>query len=676
MARATVDVSLRADIKDLVSNLEKVQGVTKKEAKAMVREMKKGYDQQIKASKIAADAQIKNAKKSGKFSADEASKLTDVFQKSATEISSIFGVGVLGDLEGLFDISKQSAEKFGMSAVTAFTAVGVAGVIAVTAISAYVAKQRELTASILQTLEANAQFLAPKQLTALQELEQTVKDIDTAYERLALDGLAKSIDHTERMLLAALAFRAIGLPQFLADTLAFITKAVDAAGKQMAESFELVSAGMSGTQADLEDVRGTFSGMGQDIADAATEINDASRRAKDGNAEWLASMQKLSDEEKKIASPGAAAATEEKAVAAKRLATATRLSADMQSQLNAEIAEEERLGAQAFKALGAADQVREKAEARQLDARGKLNAAYIKEIAIIQRASDLNGENAISTEAMAQAMAAYNKQLDDLKKKETAEDMAKMASDVGLAASAINELAGAASTFAGLALDKFSELANAEAERFATLQEQKGEAKRQEIADLLEAGEITQLVADARLKSLERNEQIRAENHNNLNKDQRKQAKTAFAVSQSAAVASVLADSAAAYMAYLIAFAWAGFGGPALAAALVGTATAAQLAVVASNKPPQFADGGLIGARTTPDHMLIAAQRGEGVVSRRGVAALGGASGLDALNKGGAGGGNVTANIVLDRRIIGQAVADLVDNSIARRTGRLAVYGR
>ena len=62
-------------------------------------------------------------------------------------------------------------------------------------------------------------------------------------------------------------------------------------------------------------------------------------------------------------------------------------------------------------------------------------------------------------------------------------------------------------------------------------------------------------------------------------------------------------------------------------------------------------------------------------MSRRGVAALGGPSGLSELNKGMGSGGSMTANIVIDRRIIGQAVADIVPSSMTRRSGRIAVYG-
>jgi len=659
MARATVDVSLRADIKDLVANLEKVQGVTKKEAKAMVREMKKGYDQQVKASKAAADAQIKNAKKSGKFSKEEAAKLTDIFQKSATEISSIFGVGVLGDLEGLFDISKQSAEKFGVGAIAAFTGIGVAAAITVTAISSYVANQRELTKEVLGTLEANRKFLAPEHLVMLEDLEQAVKNIDAAYEQMALVGLAEAATAQEDLLHRALLFKGMGTPQWLADTAAFITGPLDKGARQISETFNHVTATMEGTNGVIVESTGLVSGWGKEIADSAAIVR-SSTKSTDDNTE--------STNENTAAHARNAAASKESSL---RNAEAKRLSARIQADLNLEIGEGAKLETEAISALAAADQIRSKSATKQLDARGKLNESLDQQMATIQKSIDLNGENVISTDAVVQAMAAYNHQLDVLEQKETAAKLAETSAQVNLAAQSINQLAGAASAFAGLALDKFSEIAEAEAERFSTLQDQRVEARTQEIDDMLETGDITQAQADLKLSMMERNEQARADNHQNLNKDQRKAAKRAFAVGQAAALAGVVASGAQAYMALLASFAYLSVGAPAAALAITGPAVIAQTAVVLANKPPQFASGGMVA----PDHRLISAQPGEAVVSRRGVAALGGPSGLSELNMGMGSGGSMTANIVIDRRIIGQAVADIVPSSMTRRSGRIAVYG-
>ena len=592
MARATVDVSLRADIKDLVDNLSKVQGVTKKEARAMVREMKKGYDAQVKAAKIAADNQIKSSKKVGDQAEKTASNMTDVFQKSATEISSVFGVGLLGDLEGLFDVARVSSEKFGFGAAAAMTGVGSATAVAVAAIGQYVQRQRELTDEILSTLEANEQFLAPSMLQALQDMEGTINNINTAYELLALEGLAKASEKTEELMLRSLAFSRMGAPQWLADFAAFVTGPIDAAGKQINQTFEAVTATMAGVEPEFDDLRGTFSEWGQEIADSAVEIRSSTKSVEEDT--------KRTDQ-------------------------------NTQSKI---------------------DSAKAQAELVKV-----FNEAYDAQIEAL---ADID-----------QKQIEVAKSWNDAFDPEKAEQIQILSEKVALAASAVKQLTGAASTFANLALDKFSELADAERERFENRLEMRTEEQRAEIEAQLEAGEISEAVAESKLTALDLNEERRKKYHKALTKDQQRQAKRAFAVSQAAATAGVLMEGAVAYLSFLKAFSWMTVGAPAAAAGIVAPAVAAQLAVVASAKPPQYSDGGMV----TPDHRMISAQPGEAVISRRGVAALGGPTGIESLNRGMSGGQNVTANIVLDRRIIGQAVADLVPASMTRRRGRISVYG-
>jgi hypothetical protein len=592
MARATVDVSLRADIKDLVDNLSKVQGVTKKEARAMVREMKKGYDQQIKASKIAADNQIKASKKVGHQAEKTASDMTDVFQKSATEISSVFGVGLLGDFEGLFDVARVSSERFGMGAAAAMTGVGAATAVTVAAIGQYVQGQRELTDEILGTLEANEQFLAPVMLKSLQEMEGTINSINTAYEMLALEGLALASAKTEELLLRSLAFSQMGAPKWMADFAAFVTGPIDKAGKQIAGTFEAVSSSLADVEPDFDNLRGTFSQWGQEIADSAVEIRSGTKSVEDDT--------KRTDEN-----------------------TASK-------ERNA-------------KAQAALVDVFNDAYAAQMDALDDIDQKQVE------------------------VAKSWNDAFDP----EKAEQIKVLSEKIGLAASSVKQLTGAASTFANLSLDKFGELADAERDRFEANLEKRTEAQREDIAAQLESGQINQIQADAALERLDLNEERRKKYHKALTKDQQKAAKAAFIAGQAAATADVIMSSATSYMALLTAFAYLGPTAPIAAAAIVGPSVAANMAVIASAKPPQFADGGMV----TPDHRMISAQPGEAVISRRGVAALGGPTGIDSLNRGMQSGQNVTANIVLDRRIIGQAVADLVPASMTRRRGRIAVYG-
>ena len=75
------------------------------------------------------------------------------------------------------------------------------------------------------------------------------------------------------------------------------------------------------------------------------------------------------------------------------------------------------------------------------------------------------------------------------------------------------------------------------------------------------------------------------------------------------------------------------------------------------------------------DHALIAAQPDEGIVSRRGIAALGGPDGLDQLNRGTPMGQTITANIMLDRQMLGRVVAEVSNKHSRTAIGRVQVYG-
>jgi hypothetical protein len=73
--------------------------------------------------------------------------------------------------------------------------------------------------------------------------------------------------------------------------------------------------------------------------------------------------------------------------------------------------------------------------------------------------------------------------------------------------------------------------------------------------------------------------------------------------------------------------------GAAVAVPAVVALGAMQAAAVLAEPPPKFHSGGMIA----PDERMITAQTGEAVLSRSGVAAAGGASGVNALNRGGGG---------------------------------------
>jgi hypothetical protein len=113
---------------------------------------------------------------------------------------------------------------------------------------------------------------------------------------------------------------------------------------------------------------------------------------------------------------------------------------------------------------------------------------------------------------------------------------------------------------------------------------------------------------------------------------QKKAARTAFAISQSAGVAQITISTAQAVMQALASLP-VPFG--AIAAGAAAATGAAQLATVLSAPAPSFHAGGAIGnASMAPDEVNIRAKSGEGVLSSRGMDAIGGRDGLRAANRG------------------------------------------
>ena len=89
-------------------------------------------------------------------------------------------------------------------------------------------------------------------------------------------------------------------------------------------------------------------------------------------------------------------------------------------------------------------------------------------------------------------------------------------------------------------------------------------------------------------------------------------------------------------------------------AILVAAATAAQVALIASQQPA-FHQGGIIGGQ---GDQAITAQGGEVVLNREAVAAMGGPSAADGLNRGGGGGGVIVIQNVYKQRVFDAVIAD------------------
>jgi len=158
------------------------------------------------------------------------------------------------------------------------------------------------------------------------------------------------------------------------------------------------------------------------------------------------------------------------------------------------------------------------------------------------------------------------------------------------------------------------------------------------IAADLEAGRITQAMADKSLAALDANYAEQAKIVNKQHKDklkaQEEAALKAFKLQKGIAMAQVIAEAIAATMAMTVFFApMLGPAAPLAAAAAMALPTTAAIVSVQSMQPPEFPTG------RSPDHsMLAAVQPDEAILSRRGVANAGGKAAIDALNTGGSAG--------------------------------------
>ena len=98
-AREDVELKYRADISNLVSKLQSIEGITDKEAKAMARALDRGFKQATKAANRAAKATRAGFKKAGtsmKAAGDAAKELGDSAGDADTALGGIAsGLGLI-----------------------------------------------------------------------------------------------------------------------------------------------------------------------------------------------------------------------------------------------------------------------------------------------------------------------------------------------------------------------------------------------------------------------------------------------------------------------------------------------------------------------------------------------------------------------------------------------------
>lgn len=240
----------------------------------------------------------------------------------------------------------------------------------------------------------------------------------------------------------------------------------------------------------------------------------------------------------------------------------------------------------------------------------------------------------------------------------------------GFAAQSLLDLGGLIEDTHARKMDQLATEREGEREAYA--------AQRERVKAKLEAGKIDESQARSRLDQIRADREATRGAFQEQRDQQKKAALRGFRMTQAAQYTQAAIDAARAAVALLPAFSFAGPAAPGLAGAAAAGSFAIAAAKIKGAQPPQFTRGGSVGERmsSSPDHTIIAARATEGIVSDRGMARIGGAAGLRALNDGGSMAGQ-TVVVQMDGRMLGAATAAVmatdsgVGATLDRRSGTL-----
>lgn len=707
MAGKTVDLKFRADLSQLVSEMKGLPGMTEGEAKKMAasleRQIKKAEKASIKAAKSTSKAwkqQQKSAKSTGAAFEGLAQKMGRV-EHVGGETSSVMG-GMAGAMNTVSPAAGAAAQTLGdvaggiemvMRSGTALAgplAVLTAGVmLGMRAWQAYNEEQERVQAELEKTKKRRIELA--KVMAALDE------DVVTAEIEL---GIARG-DATEADLMAhkvSLSVRKkfsteLGLLQETATAATDKhTAAIEAEAKARAglnrnsnASVRAYGAANKATKAAsheatvatnalnaLKKVESDTTNKLIHLKEARMASLDALKKSTSGGKRAKSVLQKLREETEKLLPKAdldkvealsqhlerleAAASGSKKAAAqlAGSIEATSSAIADLQAKKAAE--DLEALAAAGEK-LAPPETISRLAELIQMEK--KLRAAIAEtgdetgRLAETRTAVHSDILEEIETQRQATIKAAGDK-------KKAEEDAAK---DIRSAyMSAYGSINTAASMVAAEVLARAEESASAELdlrqdtvdETQALLEEEI--STRDSLRDQEQTAAVKREIAAAndRIGSLATGldaEKSALEESRSL---QTQAVRRAFTAQQALRVSEIAMSTAAAMM-----NAAATTPPPALPFVLGGLAAlgATQVALVGAQEPPSFHLGGVIGSR--PDERSITARAGEGVLTRQGVAALGGEGGLAAANRG-QGPGPLVVQMVYKHKVLDEVLSDSV----------------
>jgi hypothetical protein len=711
----TIDLEFRANMKDLKKKLSELPKDTAKAANKAVNEINKS----IKAAEKSALKLAKAEKKATHEAKKLAAAAGDLKKRGTAGLDAMkqAAEGMGGKIGGAAGM----VEKFGKSAMSMATALGPAGVaiVAVTgAAAAMLAGIGALAVGLVKLVVAAKDWII--ELDALGAAEfitdkhrEEIDGANTALEALTVQAKSLGVQLAGENANAVTA--GVSLFQDFSAAAVYLGSRFNALNRELTIlRGTLTTLGLVDVRAELEALEASQGAWIDSTAAAHMETDSfvlSLEKKKAADKEALALSEAERDARKSHAADlkRSAEATRDAERATRAWAASQREAATAAATLAREQAAAELAIASATEGL---DAVRIEALGVELDAVGKINALYNKRMARVQELALVGVESGAIAEAVVAVETAKENELTALKLK-NAEELA--ASD---ALAAENTLAFHASIEQAVvdARAMHHEHLEAVAEDMAGFENMVGElitmftdARIAKIQEGVEAekdaaqkttdawleGENSRLDAmtrrrgfsekDAVLEQQRIDAELKAKNKaiNQIGKEEKKALKSAFKAQQAAALAGVAIDTARAALALTPFYWFAGPGAPAAALATAVLGAGIQVAAIAATPPPSFALGGAVGDRMQADHGLISAKSSEGIVSDRGMAAIG-RDGLDAINAGGS--TSTSIQVILDQRVIASSVVDAMNNdpqvssALSARTGiptgRALVYGQ
>ncbi len=587
MATETVDLEYRANISQLLSELKRLTPMSEKEFKSLA----KGIDTQLKRTEKSAKRAAKNNKKNFKGLEDAAGEADSVLQGLSATLDVIdprLGAvaRLAGDLSGGLEAAARAGSGLGLY-------LGAAGA-AVTALGAawfYLRQEEEKANDEIERSrrELNDMIRLTDQMAAAK-LELRIASGELTDDEIRQARASEKAAGVYGNAIAAARDR-YGETQKAASEAA---RAVDQFGASWTVLLGPFAGGILAAK-QFADASENIEATKNASASAAGELQNLTAQA----AKYEEIVATTDLENYRNAQQGSAAAVRDTSGALAELdaiadgAYRSRLSGEalIIAQLGEELARIEELEAaqgQYYIAIRARQEVEQTAQ-HEIDALKK--AAYDEErarLAAIGREKDAEAARDIAR----------------------AEQTAQETQDAYL--NLADSLAGAIGDVFGITADKLAETFRDTKDELLSLSENVSNAERRAL--------LAQLKAE------------------------KKAAEDVWRISQGLAISQAIISGAVASVG-----AWqTARGNPVIAIPLmaaVAAQVAAQIAVIGSQSP-SFHSGGIIGG-ADPSARQITARRGEGVLTAQGVAAAGGRTGLDTLNRG----ASPNAPVLLELRV-------------------------